>query len=56
VDDNLGTHEVLRYRGEEPCSKWQPSEITPGSPFQEPQPLFQKLDPEVAEEEYNRLG
>jgi len=56
VDDNLGTHEVLRYREGEVCCKWQPSEITPGSPFQEPKQLFQKLDPEVAEEEYNRLG
>ncbi len=56
VDDNLGSHEVLRYRGGEVCCKWKPSEISPGSSFREPQPLFQKLDPEVADEEYNRLG
>ena len=56
VDDNLGTHEVLRYRGEEVCCKWKPSEISPGGSFREPQPLFQKLDPEVADEEYDRLG
>jgi methionyl-tRNA synthetase len=56
VDDNLGTHQVLRYREGEVCCKWQPSELTPGSSFHQPQPLFQKLDPEVAEEEYNRLG
>ena len=56
VDDNLGTHEVLRYRGGKVYPKWQPSEISPGNLFREPQPLFQKLDPEVADEEYNRLG
>ncbi len=56
VDDNLGTHEVLRYREGEVCCEWQPSELTPGSSFHQPQPLFQKLDPEVADEEYNRLG
>lgn len=56
VKDNLGTHEVLRYRQEDVCCAWQPSELVAGSPFHKPQPLFQKLDPEVAEEEYNRLG
>lgn len=56
VEDNLGIHEVLRYRhGVTPC-EWQTSELAAGSPFHKPKPLFQKLDPEVAEEEYNRLG
>ncbi len=56
VSDNLGTHTVLRYREGEVCCDWQPSAIQAGSPFNKPQPLFQKLDPEVAEEELNRLG
>ena len=56
VEDNLGTHEVLRYRQGDVCCEWQPSVLAAGSPFHKPQPLFQKLDPEVAEEEYNRLG
>jgi len=56
VTDNLGTHSVLRYREGELCCAWQSSSIEPGSPLNQPQPLFQKLDPEVAEEELNRLG
>ncbi|MEE9599132.1 MAG: class I tRNA ligase family protein, partial [Anaerolineales bacterium] len=56
VEDNLGVHEVLRYREGEVCCEWQLSELKPGSPFHQPQPLFKKLDPEVADEEYARLG
>jgi methionyl-tRNA synthetase len=56
VEDNLGVHEVLRYREGEVCCAWQLSELKPGSPFHQPQPLFKKLDPEVADEEYARLG
>jgi len=56
VEDNLGVHEVLRYREGEVCCEWQLSELKPGSPFNQPQPLFKKLDPEVADEEYARLG
>ena len=56
VEDNLGIHEVLRYREEEVCCEWQLSELKPGSPFNQPQPLFKKLDPEVADEEYAKLG
>jgi len=36
--------------------EWQLSELSAGNPFYKPQLLFQKLDPEVADEEYNRLG
>ena len=56
VSDNLGTHEVLRYREGEVCCEWGPSEIKAGQKFNQPQPLFKKLEPEVAEEEYKRLG
>jgi methionyl-tRNA synthetase len=56
VEDSLGTHTVLRYREGEVCCKWQPSTVPGGTPLQEPQPLFKKLDPDVAEEEYGRLG
>ena len=56
VEDNLGVHEVLRYQKGETCCDWQPSELAAGSSFHQPEPLFQKLDPKVAEEEYNRLG
>ena len=56
VEDNLGTHTVLRYREGDVCCEWVPSGIEAGQPFNQPQPLFQKLDPELAEEEIERLG
>jgi len=56
VTDNLGVHTVLRYRECEICCGWQPSEIQPGRAYNKPEPLFKKLDPEVAEEELSRLG
>jgi methionyl-tRNA synthetase len=56
VTDNLGKHIVLRYKEGEVCCDWQPSEIEAGRPINKPKPLFQKLDPEIAEEEINRLG
>ena len=56
VNDNLGTHTVLRYREGEVCCEWAPSTIQAGQPYIQPQPLFQKLDPDLAEEEISRLG
>ncbi|MCJ7717396.1 MAG: class I tRNA ligase family protein, partial [Anaerolineales bacterium] len=56
VTDNLGTHTVLRYREGDVCCDWQTSEIEAGRTFHTPKPLFQKLEPEVAEEELNKLG
>ncbi|MFL7813224.1 MAG: methionine--tRNA ligase [Anaerolineales bacterium] len=56
VTDNLGTHTVLRYRAGDHHFDWQPSEIQPGRAFQKPNPLFKKLDPEVADQELERMG
>ena len=56
VEDTLGTHTVLRYREGEVCCDWGPSAIQAGQPFNQPQPLFQKLDPVLADEEIERLG
>lgn len=56
ITDNLSTHTALRYRAGETCCSWQPSEIQGGREFHEPKPLFKKLDPEVAEQELERLG
>ena len=56
VEDNLGTHTVLRYREGEVCCDWEPSAIQAGQAFNQPQPLVQKLEPELAEEEISRLG
>ncbi|MCS7256136.1 MAG: methionine--tRNA ligase [Thermomicrobium sp.] len=52
-----GGHEVLRYRPtpSETRDRWQPSELEPGRPLPPPQPLYQKLDESVIEEERQRL-
>lgn len=56
LQDNLGEHQVLRYRAGQACGKWQPSQLPPGQALQQPGPLFRKLDESVAEEERARLG
>jgi methionyl-tRNA synthetase len=56
VEDDLGTHEVLRYRGTGGEFAWTPSELAPGGPIIDPQPLFRKLDVSVAEDELAKLG
>ena len=56
ITDNLSTHTVLRYRPGEILCSWQPSEIQAGREFHKPKPLFKKLDPEVAEQELERMG
>lgn len=48
------THEALTFRGDF-SGRWQPSRLAPGQPLRKPKPLFQKLDPSVAEEERARL-
>ena len=56
VEDNLGSHTVLRYDAANASGEWKPSELTPGRTFQQPTPLFTKLDPSIVAEELARLG
>jgi methionyl-tRNA synthetase len=61
VEDDLSTHEVMLYEPGEALSAgeddlWTPTELTPGKPFQKPEPLFKKLDAEIVAEERARLG
>ena len=59
VEDALGEHTVLRYRGRggsETHPYWKVSELKPGAAFNKPEPLFKKLDKEIIEEERARLG
>jgi methionyl-tRNA synthetase len=56
ITDNLGTHTVLRYRASDPHLNWQPSKIQPGRAYQKPKPLFKKLDPEVVDQELEKMG
>ncbi|HVN55853.1 MAG TPA: methionine--tRNA ligase [Anaerolineaceae bacterium] len=54
--DDLGEHAVLRYHPEKASGRWEPSQLEPGQPLQQPQPLFRKLDPSIVDEERARLG
>jgi methionyl-tRNA synthetase len=55
-EDNLGTHNVLRYLPEDASGHWVPSQLASGGHFQKPKPLFQKLDEKIVEQERARLG
>ncbi len=54
--DDLGEHAVLRYRPTAQNPGWNPSQLAGGQTLVQPEPLFRKLDPEVAEEERARMG
>lgn len=54
--DALGEHTVLRYRAGDGKARWQPSQLQPGSALRQPEPLFRKLEPSIADEERARLG
>ena len=61
VADDLGSHLVMLYdpqgaltEGTDDC--WMPEPLTPGKPFNQPAPLFKKLDASIVEEERARLG
>jgi len=53
--DALSTHTALRYRPVEGL-QWAPSQLKPGTPLNQPGPLFKKLDESLIEEERGRLG
>jgi methionyl-tRNA synthetase len=54
--DELGEHKVLRYKPFSAEIQWRPSTLQAGQELVQPEPLFRKLDPGVAEEERARLG
>ncbi|MEW6717598.1 MAG: methionine--tRNA ligase [Chloroflexota bacterium] len=54
--DSKGTHTILRYLPEKASGRWKPSELSPGQPLGDPEPLFRKLDESLVEEERSRLG
>jgi methionyl-tRNA synthetase len=56
LQDELGTHDVLRYNPDAAAGAWKPSELPAGQILAQPAPLFRKLDESVAEEERARLG
>lgn len=61
VEDLLGTHLVLGLNSENALVRvgsdaWVPLELEEGKPFNQPAPLFKKLDHSIVEEERARLG
>ena len=56
VHDERGEHVTLQYRPDGATGQWAPGKLEAGKQFHKPSPLYQKLDPSVAEEERARLG
>jgi methionyl-tRNA synthetase len=56
IVDNLGEHEVLRYRPGKASGHWEPSQLPSGQALRGPKPLFRKLDDSIVESERSRLG
>jgi methionyl-tRNA synthetase len=54
--DELGTHNTLRYRPPQSGGGWQPSALKPGQRLTQPARLFEKLEPSLAAQERARLG
>lgn len=56
IRDELSEHQVLRYDPQKASGSWEPSQLPPGRELLDPEPLFDKLDKSVAQEELKRLG
>ncbi|HSG26443.1 MAG TPA: methionine--tRNA ligase, partial [Anaerolineales bacterium] len=56
VSDAQGEHTTLQYQPDGASGRWAPGKLEPGKAFLKPSPLYEKLDPKVAEEERARLG
>jgi methionyl-tRNA synthetase len=52
----LGTHTALLYDPAKARGEWKPSDLQPGARFNQPSPLFKKLDEKIVEEERQNLG
>ena len=50
------SHQALTYDHTGAIGIWVKSELPPGQALRQPAPLFKKLDENVSEEEYVRLG
>jgi methionyl-tRNA synthetase len=56
VSDERGTHLVLRYDHSSATGRWEPGTLAAGQALQEPEPLFIKLDEDVAQQEAELLA
>lgn len=48
-------HVALSYDNSQAVGRWEPSQLAPGQALRQPSALFKKLEPEVAEQELQRL-
>jgi methionyl-tRNA synthetase len=55
VDEGDDRHEILTGDYGSWVGSWAPSELQPGTPLEEPRPLFRKLDDSIVEEELRRM-
>jgi methionyl-tRNA synthetase len=56
VDEEEDAHTVLTGDYASWVGRWEPGELSPGQPLQEPRPLFRKLDPDqVVADELERM-
>jgi methionyl-tRNA synthetase len=56
IQDAVGEHTALLYDPEKASGHWLPSALKPGTRFNQPEPLFKKLDKNIVAEERARLG
>jgi methionyl-tRNA synthetase len=56
IQDAIGEHIALLYDPTKASGRWQPSALKPGAQFNQPEPLFKKLDESIVAEERARLG
>ena len=56
IDEATGRHLALTYDGAGAIGRWQRATIPAGRQLPPPQPLFKKLEPELAEKELAFLG
>jgi len=56
IQDSVGEHSALLYDPAKAAGRWQPSDLKPGQRFEQPAPLFKKLDESIVQEERGRLG
>lgn len=56
IEEDGRTHEVLSYDGSRAAGRWAPTHLAPGQQLLPPEPLYKKLEPDIAEQELARLG
>jgi methionyl-tRNA synthetase len=55
-EEETRSHQALTYDHSGAVGKWEPSKLPPGQALRRPAPLFKKLDEELIDQEYARLG